>query len=180
MILILGKGDLAQAINSKLPDSICVGKPEFDFSQQYDCDRVINMYTPKVVINTVGVNQHQDLWNILTVNYTSAVYLTVGFYDKMPSGQIINISSASALWASYPDIDTGRFIYNISKENLSTFGRHFNRKIVDDNKNVIVTTAEIGKFPSKFNNYKPGTNIGIVADVIIDLIYKPRQQVTFI
>ena len=180
MILILGKGDLAQVIQNKLPGSICVGKPEFDFSQQHECDRLINTYMPSVVINTVGVNQHSDLWNILTVNYTSSVYLTLGFYDKMDRGQIINISSASALWASYPNIDTGRFVYNISKENLSTFGRHFNRKIVDDNKNVIVSTAEIGKFPSKFNNYQPGTDIGAVADVIVDLISNPRQQITFI
>lgn len=180
MILILGKGDLAQAIKNKLPDSICVGRPEFDLSQQHECDRLINTYTPNVVINTVSVNQHSDLWNILTVNYTSSVYLTLGFYDKMNTGQIINISSTSALWTSYPNIDTNRFVYNISKENLSTFGRHFNRKIVDDNKNVIVSTAEIGKFPSKFNNYQSGTNIGTVAEVIIDLIRNPRQQITFI
>lgn len=180
MILILGKGDLAQAIKNNLPSAICIGKPEFDFSQQQDCDQLIAAYMPSVVINTVGANQYSDLWNILTVNYTSAVYLTLGFYNKMSTGHIINVSSTSALWVSYPDIDSGRLVYNISKESLSTFGRHFNRKIVDDSKNVIVTTAEIGRFPSKFNNYQPGTDITKMATVITNLIEQPCQQITVI
>jgi len=180
MILILGKGDLAQAINSILTDAVCVGKPEFNFGQQQDCDRLIATYTPNIVINTVGINQYSNPWDVLTTNYTSTVYLTLGFYNKMETGQIINISSASALWVSYPEINTGRFMYNISKENISTFGRHFNRKIVNDTKPVIVTTAEIGKFPSKFNNYQSGTSIAKIANVIVDLINNPRQQITFI
>jgi short-subunit dehydrogenase len=180
MILILGKGTLALALRAALQNSVCVGRPEFDLGNQQDCDRLINSYDPAVVINTVAVNQHADAWDILTTNYVSAVYLTLGFYNKMTTGQIINISSTSTLWVSYPGIGTGRLIYNISKENLSLFGRHLNRQIVDNNKSLIVSTAEIGHFPSKFNNYKTGGDLDAIVNVLVDLVNRPKQQVTFI
>ena len=180
MILILGKGDLASAIKLVRPDAICVGRPEYDLTSQADCDRLIADYSPTVVINTVAVNQTHNAWELLTVNFTAAVYITLGFYEKMTQGQIINISSASTLWVSYPDIPTGRFCYNLSKDALSNFGRHFNRKIVDHSKNIVVSTIEVGKFPSKFNSYQSGMSIDYVAQQIVDLVNNPKQQVTIV
>ena len=180
MIIILGKGDLASAINKLLPDAVRIGRPEYDFSNRDDCDQLLKHFNPSVVINTVALNEDQDIWDILTVNYVAATYLTLGFYNQMAQGNIINISSAATLWASYPGITTGRLVYNISKESLSSFGRHFNRKIVDDDKDVCVSTVEIGRFASKFNNYKPGMDILKAAGHIVSLIGNPIQQITVI
>ena len=178
MILILGKGDLATAINQLLPTAVCVGRPEYDFSRQEDCNRLLNDFQPNTVINTAALNEDQDPWQVLTVNYVSATYLTIGFYDRMNKGNIINVSSATTLWVSYPEIKTGRLVYNISKESLSSFGRHFNRKIIDNTKDVYVSTVEIGRFASKFNNYKPGMDILKAAGHIVSLIDNPVQQIT--
>lgn len=166
MILILGKSDLAFALEKILTNTIIIGKPEYDFSLKEDCDKLIALYTPSIVINTVGVID-DNLWNTLTVNYTSPVYLTLKFYEKMNSGSIINISSASAFWVSYPGIDTTRLCYNLSKEALSIFGNHVNRQIIDNTKNVTITTIEPGKFSSKFNKYTQGK---IAIDKIAEIV----------
>lgn len=179
-ILILGKGTLGRALHAALNDSILCGRPEFDLSTKAGCDLLVNSLTPTVVINTVAVNQTHDPWEILTTNFVSAAYLSLMFYNKMESGQIINISSTSTLWVSYPGIDVGRFCYNMSKESLSQFGRQFNRKIVDDHKSVVLTTLEIGKFASKFNNFQPGMPIEKVVGMVQESIRNPTQQVTVI
>jgi len=180
MILILGKGTLATALHNKLPSSLLVGRPDFDFQNQKDCDRLVEQYMPTVLINTAAVNRQHDPWSILTTNYTSAVYFTLKFYEKMSQGQIINISSASALWPSFPGIDSGRLCYNISKESLSVFGRHFNRKIIDDEKSVVITTVELGKFPSKFNNFQDGMSVDSAVSIIESVIKKRSQQITVV
>jgi short-subunit dehydrogenase len=177
MILILGKGDLATAIHQQLPDAVCVGRPEYDFKCKNDCDKLLDDYTPTVVINTVAVNEHHNVWDILTVNYTSVAYLTVGFYERMPTGHIINISSATTMWVSYPGINNGRLAYNISKESLSNFGRHFTRKTVDDT-GVYISTVELGKFPSKFNNFSQGMDINKAAGIVVSLLDNPVNQIT--
>ena len=179
MILILGKGVLATALHSKIVNSKMVGRPDFDFAVQHDCDRLISLYDPTVVINTVAVNQQKDPWTILTTNFTSAVYLTLKFYDKMSQGQIINIGSASSVWPSYPGIDTQRLCYNCTKENLATFGRHFNRKIVDDKKPVTVSTVELKRFASPMNNFHEGMNIDRAVDAVLLIMQNQAQQITF-
>lgn len=179
MMLILGTGTLATALATHFPDSTIAGRPRFDFSQKQCCDELIDYYMPSIVINTVAVGDQSDPWQILTTNFTSAVYLTLKFYEKMSQGQLINISSASALWPSYPGIDHSRLCYNISKESLSQFGRHLNRAVVDSPKPVTISTLEIGKFASRLNNYQDGgIPIERVVSSIADLIQHPRQQVT--
>lgn len=180
MILILGKGTLATGLHNRLVNSTLVGRPEFDFMTKSDCDRLVEQYTPTVLINTVAVNQQHDPWTILTTNYTSSVYLTLKFYQQMKSGQIINISSASALWPSFPGITDQRLCYNISKESLSIFGRHFNRKIIDKPGDVTVTTVELGKFPSKFNNFQSGMELAKAVSAVESAIACPVQQLTIV
>ena len=178
MILILGKSTLAQQLQKNMPTSVVVGRPEYDLSVQADCDRLISDYTPTVVINTQGVFDSHNTWNILQTNYVGVVYLTLGFYNKMTKGQIVNISSASALWASYPDIGQTRLCYNISKEAVSNFGRHFNRAIVDQSKSVAITTIEIGKFNSRINNYSGGMTIERAGEIVKQCIDNPVVSVT--
>lgn len=179
MILILGHSDLAKAVQKLIPATV-VGRPEYDFSLRNDCDRVIQDYDPTVVINTHALNQQQSAWDILTVNYTSTVYLTLGFYEKMGPGQIINISSTSVYWCSYPGIDTGRLCYNISKESLSLFGKHFNRACVDHQDKSIISTIELGKFNSKFNNFGGGMTLEKAAQLVKNCIDNPVTSTSLI
>lgn len=180
MILILGQSTLAKELQILLPTAQIVGKPDYDFSVQQDCDRVLSQYEPTVVINTHALNQHNDPWQILTVNYTSVVYLTLGWYDKMHQGHIINISSTSTYWPSYPGIDTGRLCYNVSKESLSMFGRHFNRAIVDHDHKPTVTTIELGKFNSKFNDFSGGMSVSKAAGMVKNCIDNPVTSMSVI
>jgi hypothetical protein len=179
MILILGHSDLADAVQKLIPATV-VGKPIYDFSVQKDCDRVIQDYRPTVVVNTHAVNQNNNAWDILTVNYTSIVYLTLGFYEKMGQGHIINISSTSNYWCSYPGIEAGRLCYNISKESLSAFGKHFNRACVDHQNKSIISTIELGKFNSKFNNYSGGMPLEKVAQLVKSCIDNPVTSLSII
>lgn len=181
MILLLGKSDLAHAIQQQLSEpTIIIGRPEYDFSLQEDCDLAVDNHDPTVVVNTVAVNEHSDPWQVLTTNFVSAAYLTLAFYNKMLHGQIINISSTSTYWVSYPGISTGRLCYNISKESLSQFGRHFNRKVVDDSRPVTVSTVELGSFPSRFNGHRGNMTLEKAASVVCDCIRNPRTAVSII
>ena len=182
MILITGDSDLAREIKNQCSGNVhIVGRALYDLSIKKDCDRLISDYTPQVVINTAALNQSNDVWNILTVNYVSATYLTLGFYNKLDSGHIINISSTSTYWTSWPGISDGRFFYNLSKEALSQFGKNFNRKIVDTvDKSVTVSTIELGAFKSKFNNYKESMSIEKVANLVIQCIQNPVTTIACI
>lgn len=180
MILILGKGALGTCVHDKIPNSTLVGRDQFDLSNKEECNKLIDAYKPETIINTVAVNSTNDTWDILTTNFTSQVYLTLGFYQKMSAGHIINISSTSTYWPSYPGINTNRLIYNISKESLSNFGKHFNRAIIDDTKNVIVSTIELGKFNSKFNNFDGGMSVSDAADIVLNCLTHKLTSVSVI
>lgn len=179
MILILGKSSLAEEIKKIIPSSVIIGRPEYDFSFQQDCDTVISNYNPTVLINTVGVID-ENIWNSLITNYVSMVYLTTKFYEKMSAGHIINVGSASSFWPSYPNINTKRFIYNLSKESVNNFNKHFNRKIIDDSKKVTVSLLEPGRFPSKINNYTNGIDIKKVSNLIKIIIDNNLTEISMI
>ena len=180
MILIIGKSTIATALKNALSDCIVVGKPEYDLSNRYDCARLVRDFTPDVVINTFAINPNtDDAWDHLTVNFTSIVYLTDLFYNKLQGAQIINFSSARTYWSSYPNISNSNFWYNLSKTALSSFGKLYNRKIVDDNKNI-VTTFEVGKFNSKMNNWSGGMPIERVVNTVKDCIEKRYTQVALL
>ena len=165
MILITGKSTLASCLSERLEDSTVAGKPEYDFSILKDCDRLINDFPePSILINTFGtLDDHW--WNSITSNYVAPAYLTIEYYKKLSQGHIINISSMSSWWPSYPGISDSRLYYGLGKSNLSDFGKHFNRSTVDDKKPVIVTTIEPGRFQSKMSN-----NTGMNVDQIVDLV----------
>tara|TARA_R100001163_G_C5034122_1_gene173694 strand:+ start:200 stop:745 length:546 start_codon:yes stop_codon:yes gene_type:complete len=180
MILILGKSTIAQALEKALPDCTVVGKPEYDFSSRYECNRLVRDFTPDVVINTFAINPNtNDPWEHLTVNFTSIVYITDLFYKKLEHAHIINFSSTSSYWSSYPGIKSNRFFYNLSKDCLSNFGKLYNRKIVDEGRNV-VTTFEVGKFDSKMHNWSGGMTTQKVVDAVKDCIEKRYTQVALI
>lgn len=165
MILITGKSTLAEALSKNFNDCIIIGKPEYNFNNKEDCDRLFADYSsPDILINTFATLA-DDPWNSLLTNFVAPVYITNQYYNNLTKGQIINISSTSAWWSSYPNIPENRFYYNLSKFNLSEFGRQFNRSIVDKNKEIILTTVEIGKFESKLSNFN-GTDIDKIVKTI--------------
>lgn len=179
LTLIVGKGDLSQAVHKKIPYSVIVGRPEYDLSQKADCDKLIQDYFPDVVINTVAVNETHSCWDILSTNYVSSVYLTMEWLKKLEQGHIINISSTSTYWTSWPGMIDGRLCYNISKEALSLFGKHVNRKIVDSHQ-ITVSTIELGAFKSKFNNYTGSMPLERAADIVVDCVNNPMTQISCI
>jgi NAD(P)-dependent dehydrogenase (short-subunit alcohol dehydrogenase family) len=180
MNLIVGKSNLATEIAKTLPNVVIVGRPEYDLSSQESCDELLSQYTPNLVINTQALNESHNSWDILTVNYVSVVYLTLGFYEKMNSGHIINISSTSTYWVSYPEITLGRLCYNISKESLSAFGRHINRATVDRLQKPTISTIELGKFNSKFNGFSGGMTLSKAANIVKSCILEPVASVSVI
>jgi len=180
MILIIGKSDLSKSLIDKLEDVTVVGRPEYNFSLKEDCDRLVNMYNPDIIINTLG-SLNNEIWNSLTVNFVTGVYLTLSFYNKLSKAHIINISSASTFWVSYPGISDERLIYNLAKESLSNFNRHFNRKIIDENKkDVLISTIEPGAFPSKMNGHSGSIEIEKIAALVKNTIENPVQHVSMI
>ena len=175
MMLIIGKSTLAEGIVRRFTNCTVVGRPDYDFSQQQDCDRLINTFPkPDVIINTIGT-MTDDFWESSIVNYVAPSYLTMRYYDQLEVGHIINVSSTSSWWPSYPDIPRNRFYYGSSKFNLSEFGRQFNRAIVNDTKKITVSTVEPGKFCSKMSSYT-GMDIGQVVDLIDQVI---KNKTTF-
>jgi hypothetical protein len=177
MILILGKGALAQCLKTALPDAILLGRPEFDFAKQEDCDLLIQQYpTPRCIINTVGVID-DDIWTNLVTNFVFPAYITMKYLENS-SCHIINISSASAWWPSYPGLDFKRFSYNVAKESLSQVGKHLNRIVVDD-PDKLVTTVEPGKFVSKMSQYQ-GQHIEKIVNCIISTIDNKSHHISLI
>lgn len=177
MILILGKSTLSSELKKVLPDAEIVGRPEYDFSLEEDCKKLIENFSPTVVINTVGI-LNNNVWSMLVTNYVGVAYTTLKFYEKNKNIHIINISSAATHWVSYPDIDVSRLCYNISKEALTNFGAHLARKTVNEVE-FTISTVEPGKFPSKINNYIESTQSAAdVAQVIKNLIGSPVTRVS--
>jgi hypothetical protein len=180
MILILGKSTIAHAIADSLTDCTVIGRPEYDFSSRYECHRLVKDFTPDVVINTFALSPKvDDAWEHLTVNFTSIVYITDLFYNKLQGAHIINFSSARTYWSSYPDIADGDFYYNLSKSALSEFGKLYNRKISNQGKNTI-TTFEVGKFNSKMNNFSGGMTVERVVDTVKDCIKNRYTQIALL
>lgn len=180
MILILGKSSLAKVLQKKLLQAVIVGRPEFDLSQKQECDRLVREYRPEIVINTVALNDDHDVWDIMTVNTVSMMYLTIKFYQSPGIQHIINISSTSTYWVSHPDITDTRLAYNFSKQCISDFGRAYNRKIVDTN-GARVSTVELGSFSSRFNHYAPGRmTVNQAADTVMTVLDMPLTSVSYI
>lgn len=152
MKLVIGKGHLAKSLKEKWPDLQLVGRPEFDLSDQTGCDKLFDQYpNPSLLINTIGCIS-ENVWQNFVVNFVAPAYLTTK-YIQVPNCHIINISSSSAWWPSFPGLDFKNFSYKIAKESLSQFGRHINRIIVNDQNGVVVSTIEPGRFISPMSGY---------------------------
>ena len=168
-MLIVGKGGLAQALQKRGTDSHLVGRPEFDFSTQHDCDRMVEQYPcPNIVINTLGCITN-NIWTNLTVNLIAPVYIT-SRYLHLADCHIINISSASAWWPSFPDLALQQFSYKMAKESLSQFGRHINRITIDNDSKALVSTLEPGRFKTQMSDFR-GRDIDDVVtwvEIVID------------
>ena len=178
-ILIIGKSALAKAVEPLLHkhNVTIVGRPEYDIASKYECNRIVREHNPDCVILTQGV-MDQDIWNNLTVNCTSAIYLINEFYNKMHSGQIIAVSSAVVNWQSWPGKNISQLVYATAKTTLSQFCSYMNRKNMpeEQEKNISIQVYEPQNFPSKITpNSKQ--DITDVAKELEMLIENPRISV---
>lgn len=177
-ILIVGKSDLARALKPLCYSHLVttVGRPDYDLTKQADCDEIIQQYNPDCVVLTQGV-LGGDTWNQITVNYTSTVYLIEGFYRKMSRGQIIAVSSATVNWQSWPGISFERMTYSATKEALSNYCMHLNRKNIpaENEKPVSIQVYEPNAFASRMSN--SAESINSVAKELRMLIDNPRISV---
>jgi NADP-dependent 3-hydroxy acid dehydrogenase YdfG len=126
MVLITGgtKG-IGQAIAENLKDEydvITVGRTKTATEQGdlNDCDfrqHLVDTYTPNIFINNAGT-LYQDPYKMLEANGAIPVELLLKFYEKMPSGTIINMSSQSAERHIRPKELLNKNLYSIGKKFL--------------------------------------------------------------
>ena len=178
-ILIVGKSDLGNALADLCVnhDVTIVGRPEYDLSSQYECNRIVREYEADCVIITQG-NMDEDVWNSLTINSTSAIYLITEFYKKMNYGQIIAVSSATTNWQSWPGIDIHRLIYATAKTSLSEFCKQMNRKNMpgEEEKDVSIQVYEPNNFLSRIGT-KSKQDINPIAQELLSLVCNRRISV---
>ena len=166
-ILTVGKSTLSKNLKPICNDYeyIEVGRPEYDLSQRDHCDALVEKYDPDILLLTQGIFEG-DVWDQLVVNSASMVYLATQFYNKMHKGQIICVSSASAIWPSWPNVAIERLVYGLSKQTVSHFCEHMQRRNYTVGKPVAVQCYEPCRFESKINNFKQGISISeIIKDV---------------
>lgn len=168
-VLFIGDSTLANKFQIANQDIDCtiVGKPKYDLSIQEHCDEIIATFDHERIVLTQGLFNDQ-IWDQLVVNTVSVVYLATKFYEKLSKGQIICVSSASAIWPSWPNIENHRLIYGLSKETVSNFTKHMQRKIYETEKPISIQCYEPCRFASKINNNKQGISLD---KVIKDLRY---------
>jgi len=156
-ILIVGNSTLARAVQPLLfsHNVSIVGRQDYDLSLQADCDLLVKHHAHKTdcVVFTQAV-MDKDIWNSITVNYTSVVYLITKFYEHMNKGQIIAVSSCSSNWQSWPGIDMHRMLYGSAKASLTQFCANLNRKNVPDQaeKEISIQVYEPNSFASPMSN----------------------------
>ena len=109
------------------------------------------------------------------VNLTNTAYLINSLYNKINKGQILFVSSAAVNWVSYPNIDLQRLIYNWTKECISKFCEHLNRKNID-NQNISLQVYEPSSFNSKMNILAK-TKIETITKELYSLIENPRISI---
>ena len=178
-ILIVGKSNLGLALAKlcTLHDVTIVGRPEYNLASKYECDRIVLDYNPDCVVLTQG-NLDKDVWNNLTINSTSAIYLISEFYKKMDCGQIIAVSSATVNWQSWPGIELHRLIYATGKTTLSNFCNNMNRKNLpgEEEKNISIQVYEPNNFlsPMAVNSQQ---DIKPIAEELFSLVNNSRISV---
>jgi NAD(P)-dependent dehydrogenase (short-subunit alcohol dehydrogenase family) len=178
-VLIIGKSALATAVEPLLDQHqvTIVGRPEYNLKSQYGCSQLVLDHNPDCVVLTQGI-MDENVWNNLTVNATSAIYLISEFYKKMNNGQIIAVSSASVNWQSWPGKSITQLVYATAKTSLSQFCSYMNRKNMPEEheKDISIQVYEPQNFPSKIApNSKQ--DIQIVAEELKILIDNPRISV---
>ena len=179
-ILIVGNSTLGRALKSlcHLHTVRIVSRNDYDLARQEDCTQLINDYAHNTdcVVLTQGTFD-DNIWNNITVNYTSMVYLIAEFYKQMSKGQIIAVSSATVNWQSWPGIDMQRLIYANAKHGVSEFCRNLNRKNIpgQEEKPISIQVYEPNAFASPMST--SNHSITSAAQELYTLIENPRISI---
>ncbi len=179
-ILIVGNSTLARAVKPLCfsHNVSIVGRQDYDLAHKEDCEQLVDDYAHNTdcVVFTQGTLDN-DIWNNVTVNYTSMIYLIAEFYKNMPRGQIIAVSSATVNWQSWPGINMERLVYACNKTGVSEFCRNLNRKNIpgEEEKPISIQVYEPNALASKRSTVKQ--SITDCAKELHTLIKNPRISV---
>jgi len=179
-ILIIGNSTLGRAVKSlcHLHTVRIVSRQDYDLAHHENCAQLVNDYAHNIdcVVLTQGTLD-DNVWNNITVNYTSMVYLIAEFYKQMSKGQIIAVSSTAVNWQSWPGIDMQRLIYANAKNGVSEFCRNLNRKNhpQQEEKPISIQVYEPNAFVSKMST--SNHSIASAAQELYTLIENPRISI---
>lgn len=133
--------------------------------------KLLRELNPYIVINCAATYPyHENVAESLQTNLVAALDLTLGFYEKMNEGFIINISSVSSLY----DIlgSTNELVYSVAKRALSDFTTRLQLK---NKKGVKICTIEPGMIETDFANIKNRMASKNPEDVIFKLGITPMK-----
>lgn len=179
-ILIVGNSTLGRAVKPLChPHAVrIVGRQDYDLAHREDCKQLVKDHAQSTdcVVLTQGTLD-DDIWNNVTVNYTSMIYLIAEFYKNMSRGQIIAVSSATVNWQSWPGINMERLVYSCNKTGVSEFCRNLNRKNIpgEEEKPIGIQVYEPNAFASKMSTSKQ--SVTDCAKELHTLIENPRISV---
>ena len=129
---------------------VSISRQDGDLRDKQFLKKIVRENNPIVVLNCAGVYD-KEFYETFESNFLSLSFLTMEFYKKMDSGNIINICSSSANSSGWPGIDYDRINYNVSKSSLKKFS---NMLQSSKNKRVKVTTLEPAQIDTKMLKHK--------------------------
>jgi len=114
---------------------------------------IIEKYVPDVFINNAGVGGNAKFDTLYRTNIEAAGSLLLNFYNKMPKGHIINLSSWNANITGGPNTGVGELCYKASKAFIKNLSNNLSNK---KTKPVIITSLEpqnvhTGLIPNSYN-----------------------------
>lgn len=177
--VLIGHSTLSRELATRLSDAVIVGRPQYDLSDQVNCDQLIKDHAmAHTVIYTAAV-QSDRIWDSSIVNFVTPMYLSLRWLEQNPAVHVILISSASAWWPSYPGLSTDRFVYKFSKRCISEFVQHVNRCRIDSTDTAVISVIEPGSFQSPMSGWQ-GMSCATVAQQVMHVIQTRAQHVTLL
>jgi short-subunit dehydrogenase len=157
-----GTGGIGKAIADNLQtnyDIITVARSNADICGDLTDikfrDFLVESIIPDIFINNAG-RLYYDQYKMLDINGTSAVDLLYKFYDKMPCGSIINISSISHLRSPQPKEHLSKITYGIAKKHLREVSMALNNSKSKPLKVMCVSPAAVDtKMIRELFGYQP-------------------------
>lgn len=170
-IALVGRSDLTDAFSAAHPEHqyIRLQRPEYDITQQADCDAMLPKIDPADVVIVSPGQMRGDAWSSWLINAVGPCYLLQHMDEMYKNKHFIMVSSAAAHWTSWPGIDAERLVYNCAKSSLSHFADALYQSGHARNR---ITAFEPGKFQTRMSGHE-GATIQTVSKFLDFLIHAP-------